>query len=88
MARRTISEAQLAVVVDERAGVLTHMRRRCNDIDAIVARGRMDADMAVELKRRLKQFADDIAIGLHIDGADFPGVRDAMRPIVKAAQDD
>jgi len=86
MARRTISQVQIAVLCDERAGVLALARQRCVAIDGLVERHTMDADFAKEVKRTLRQFADDIAIGLHIEGDDLPGAREAMRAIVKAAK--
>ena len=82
MARRTISEVKIAVLCDERAGVLALARQRCVAIDGLVERGAVDPDFAKEVKRAVRQFADDIAIGLHIEGDDLPGVREAMRPIV------
>jgi hypothetical protein len=87
MARRTITEIQRAVVVDERGGVLTYARDRCKSVDAMVARGSMDEEAGRLIKTTIRQFSGAVAIGLHIEGEDLPGVREAMRPIVKAAAD-
>ena len=86
MARRTVLEIKRATIVDERGGVLALSRQRCLAIDGLIGSGKMDAEFGSQLKRSILQFADDVAIGLHVDGEDLPGVRDAMRPIVKAAQ--
>ena len=83
MTRRTRQQIARDTIVDERAGVLALARLRGAAIDQVVARGKMDADEAALIKKTLNVFAGDIAIGLHIEGADDPEIRVAMRPIVK-----
>jgi hypothetical protein len=71
-------------IVHERTAILTHRRKHAAGIDEQVRRGRMTEEEAAMCKRCVAAFADDLAIGLHVDGTDPDGVRDAMRGVIRA----
>lgn len=74
-----IGAAVQAAVVAERAGVLSHARTVCASITAIEARGALGHSDASYLRRVLRNFATDIAIGFHVDGEPSPELRALMR---------
>ena len=81
--RRTFRDVERDAIVAEREGVLTLACSYGLQLDAMIAAGKIKGEDATELKQRVRAFADMIATGLHRDGADPAGVRDAMRAIVK-----
>jgi hypothetical protein len=85
--RRTHRQVARDTVLQERTGILGLANKRCRMIDLTVSRGRMNPDEAETIKRALRTFAGDIAIGLHVEGNDDPEIRVAMRPVVKAQAD-
>lgn len=71
-------------IVHERSAMLTHRRLHSAGIDEQVRLGRMSEDEGALCKRCVAAFADDLAIGLHVEGADPDGVREAMRAVVRS----
>lgn len=82
MTERTPEQIEIDTIVAERAGVLAHARRVRATIDRHFAWRRLSEDDAELLRRAIAVFAGDIAIGLHMDGADPSGVGAAMRVLV------
>jgi len=74
---------RIETIVHERTAMLTHRRRHAAGIDEQVRRGRMSEEEGALCKRCVATFADDLAIGLHIEGDDLPGVREAIKAHVK-----
>lgn len=70
------------VIVAERAGVLALARTTCAGVDVMIASGRMTSEAGGDLKRQLRGFADQVAVGLHIAGPDPDGVRTRLRAVV------
>lgn len=84
MTRRSFAQVVRDTIVSERSGALSLARVRCGEIDRLVKRGVIDAAQGDLTKRHLVNFADDLAIGLHRDGHDPEGVRDALRSLAQA----
>lgn len=81
-----IRAAVTLAVVGERAGVLSHARSVCASITAIEARGALGHSDASYLRRVLRNFANDIAIGFHVDGEPSPELRAQLRQMMEAAR--
>ena len=77
------SMAVTEAIVTERAGVLAHARAFCAALDRWQARCRFGEAEAKDIKRAVRNFANDIAIGLHVDGEDAGAVRETMRARIK-----
>jgi hypothetical protein len=78
-----------AAIVNERAGVLAHARSFCAALERHQRRGRYGAAEAADIRRSILNFANDIAIGLHVDGDDGDDggvVRAAMREKIKGME--
>lgn len=86
MTRRTLADATREAVIAERAGALDLAGARCRAVDRLLERRKMTAEEAGWTKRAIRNFADDLAIGLHRDGNDPAGVRDAMRALTTGVE--
>lgn len=76
-----IGAAVDATIVAERAGVLSHARTVCASITAIETRGGLGQADASFVRRVVRNFATDIAIGFHVDGEPSRGVQAQMRAL-------
>jgi len=83
MARRTVEQIRADTIVHERTAMLNHRRQHSRAIDEQLRLRRITEAEAAFCKRVLGQFADDLAIGLHVDD-DPEDVSAAMRAVVKA----
>lgn len=86
VAADAIRAAVTLAIVGERAGVLGHARSVCASITAIEARGALGHSDASYLRRVLRNFANDIAIGFHVDGEPSPELRAQLREMMEAAR--
>lgn len=77
-----INSIRSETIVAERAAILTYRRRKAEGIDEYVRAGRLTVEEGAMCKRWIAAFADDIAIGLHVE-RDPDGVRQAMRGVVR-----
>jgi len=75
-------EAVTDAIVGERAGVLSHARMMCGSIDKIAAISGLTSAEASFVKRVLRNFANDIAIGFHVEGEWSPELRTRMREVM------
>lgn len=78
--------AVMDAIVGERAGVLSHARMICGSIDKIAALSGLSSAEASFVKRVLRNFANDIAIGFHVEGEWSPELRTRMREVMEAAR--
>ena len=76
-----IGAAVDATIVAERAGVLSHARTVCASITAIEGRGGLAQADASFVRRVVLNFANDIAIGFHVDGEPSRAVQAQMRAL-------
>lgn len=78
-----INAIRAEAIVAERTAILTYRRKKAVGIDEHVRAGRLTQEEGALCKRWLAAFADDIAIGLHVE-RDPDGVRQALREVVRA----
>lgn len=69
MTRRTFAQLRAEGAAAERQAIVEHARRYAADVDALVARGSVNADEGRTLSRRLGAFAESVEIGLHVQAA-------------------
>ncbi len=81
--RRTHDQVRVETRIEERAGMIAQVLRHRAAVATAVRRGRMTEREGELVNRQMAAFAEDIAIGLHVEGATCAAVRDAMRPLVK-----
>jgi len=74
-------------IIAERSGILAHVTRRRAGLSIAVRAGRLTQADADLIERAVAAFAEDCAIGLHVQGETPVEVRDAMRPLVLALND-
>jgi hypothetical protein len=75
--------ARRGAIIEERTGVIAQVLRHRAAVATAVRRGTMTMAEGELVNRQMAAFAEDIAIGLHVESATCATVRDAMRPLVK-----
>lgn len=81
--RRTHDQVRVETRIEERAGVLAQAARHRAAVATAVRNGTMTQREAELINRQMAAFAEDCAIGLHVESETCHAVRDAMRPLVK-----
>jgi argininosuccinate lyase len=66
MKRATYSEIAAAARAEERSACVEHIRGKMAEVSALQRRGRVSAQEAEQLNRRLDAIADGITSGLHL----------------------
>lgn len=74
----------IETIVAERAGVLAHARRMVAQLHKLEATKRWAPTDSAEIIRLIRNFANDVATGLHVEGECDPVVRRRMAALVRA----